>query len=82
MEQLPTSSNCQHAMLAHSPIGHVAVCADCGIVHLSINCVSVRLEIGAFLALVKMLTHAQQRLNSIEPKERPALAATQLHPVH
>lgn len=82
MAHLPSSPPCQHSMLAHSPIGHVAVCADCGVVHLSLNCVSVRLEPGAFLALVKMLNHAQQRMGSDETPEHSIKAALELHPVH
>lgn len=69
MERSPTSSSCQHALLAHSPVGHVSVCPDCGVVHLSLDCVSVRLEVGAFLALAEMLSQAQKRLHGMPPCE-------------
>ncbi|MHA7602309.1 hypothetical protein ACX12L_20470 [Alicycliphilus sp. T452] len=69
MERSPTSSSCQHALLAHSPVGHVSVCPDCGVVHLSLDCVSVRLEVGAFLALAEMLSQAHKRLHGIQLRE-------------
>lgn len=37
MERSPTSPSCQHAMLARSPVGHLSVCPDCGVVHLSMD---------------------------------------------
>jgi hypothetical protein len=64
-----TSPTCQHAMLARSPVGHVSVCPECRVVHLSMDCVSVRLEVNAFLALAEMLSQAQQRLHSVQPHE-------------
>ncbi|QDX79877.1 hypothetical protein B9N43_00510 [Denitratisoma sp. DHT3] len=69
MERSPISSACQHALLARSPVGHVSMCPECGIVHVSLNCVSVRLEVTAFLALAEMLSKAQKRLHSAEPQE-------------
>lgn len=64
MERSPTSSNCQHALLARSPVGHVSVCPECGVVHLSLDCLSLRLELSAFQALAQMLSQAQRRLES------------------
>jgi hypothetical protein len=58
---------CQHALLARSPVGHVSVCPDCGVVHLSLDCLSVRLEKTAFMALTDMLLQAQKRLHSARP---------------
>lgn len=69
MEHSPTSSSCQHALLARSPVGHVSVCPDCGVVHLSMDCVSVRLDVNAFMALAEMLSQAQKRLHSMRPHE-------------
>ncbi|HRO79832.1 hypothetical protein [Alicycliphilus denitrificans] len=37
--------------------------------HLSLDCVSVRLEVGAFLALAEMLSQAQKRLHGMPPCE-------------
>ena len=63
MEYSPSSSSCQHALLARSPLGHVTVCPDCAVVHLSLNCVSVRLEVEASAALAEMLNRAQECLH-------------------
>lgn len=75
MAHTPTSSSCQHAMLARSPVGHVSVCPDCGVVHLALDCVSVRLEVGAFLAMVEMVSQAQKRLHGTRPCEGHGHAA-------
>lgn len=64
MERSPTSSSCQHTLLARSPVGHVSVCPECGVVHLSLDCLSLRLELTAFQTLAEMLSQALQRLDS------------------
>ena len=69
MEYSPSSSSCQHALLARSPLGHVTVCPDCAVVHLSLNCVSVRLEVEAFAALAEMLNRAQECLHGNRPAQ-------------
>ena len=69
MEYSPSSSSCQHALLARSPLGHVTVCPDCAVVHLSLNCVSVRLEVEAFAALAEMLNRAQECLHGRRPAQ-------------
>lgn len=81
MEHLSTSPSCQHTMLARSPVGHVSVCSDCGVVHLSMDCLSVRLEVNAFLALAEMLSQAQKRLNGMQPHEGHACHES-AHVVH
>lgn len=63
MKHSATSPVCQHALLARSPVGHVSVCPDCGVVSLSLDCVSIRLEVTAFLALTEMLSQAKNRLH-------------------
>lgn len=68
----PTSSSCQHATLARSPAGQVSVCVECGVVHVSMACVSIRLEVSAFLDLAEMLSQAQRRLLSMPPPEGTA----------
>lgn len=79
MEHSPTSPGCQHALLARSPVGHVSVCSDCGVVHLSLDCVSVRLEMTAFLALAEMLSTAQKGLQS--PQSNEAQCCNEQSPV-
>ncbi|MCM2345396.1 MAG: hypothetical protein NDI95_01915 [Acidovorax soli] len=68
-------------MLARSPVEHVSVCSDCGVVHLSMDCLSVRLEVNAFLALAEMLSQAQKRLNGMQPHEGHACHES-AHVVH
>lgn len=67
MKHPVTLPACQHALLARSPVGHVSVCPDCGVVHLSLDCLSVRLEMTAFMALTEMLLQAQKRLHGALP---------------
>lgn len=71
MEHSHTSSSCQHALLARSPVGQVSVCPDCGVVHLSLDSISVRLEVSAFLALAEMLSQAQKRLQCGQQSKTP-----------
>lgn len=82
MEHPLALPDCQHAMLAHSPVGHVSVCPDCSVVHLSLNCVSIRLEIGAFMALADMLTQAQKQLHSTQRQESQCHTSAQVRPIH
>lgn len=69
MKHSPTSPVCQHALLARSPIGHVSVCAECDVVQLCLDCVSVRLEAMAFMALAAMVLQAQKRLQCGQSRE-------------
>lgn len=78
MAQSPPSSSCQHTLLAQSPVGHVSACPDCGVVNLSVDCVTVRLEVSAFVALTEMLSQAQKRLHRMQTPVDPAL----LEPAH
>ncbi len=82
MEHPLALPDCQHAMLAHSPVGHVSVCADCSVVHLSLNCVSVRLEVGAFMALAAMLAQAQKQLHGAQLQESPLHTSGHVRPIH
>lgn len=75
MDQSPASSRCEHIPLARSPIGDVSVCPDCGVVHLSLDCVSIRLEVTAFTALVLMVSEAQSRLGSTQLHDKPSHSA-------
>ena len=81
MEPSTPSSRCQHALLARSPVGHVSVCPDCEVVQLCLDCLSVRLERAAFLALAEMLSEAQQRLHGTQ-QHSSQHPAGQAHPLH
>lgn len=62
MPHSATSPACQHTLLARSPVGQVSICLDCEVVHLSLDCLSVRLEMAVFLAFADMLLQAKNRL--------------------
>lgn len=61
---------CQHIQLATSPIGDVKYCADCGIVHLAVQNLSLRLETESFRALTYMLAQAQLNMEDHEHYSR------------
>ncbi|PRD65920.1 hypothetical protein C6P64_07425 [Malikia granosa] len=70
MKNTDMSQACQHALLSRSPVGQVSVCPDCGVVHLSLDCLSVRLEEKAFQALAVMVMQAQQRLQAVVLRDK------------
>jgi hypothetical protein len=69
MAHSPTSSSCPHTSLARSNVGNVSICLDCEVVHLSMDRVSVRLDVNTFQALTEMLLQAHKRLQSMQPRE-------------
>ena len=80
-----TPGPCSQAVLARSPLGQVAVCPDCGVVHLSLQCLSIRLEPGAFEALALMVAQAQQRLGPAAAPAQPtreAVSGAPTAPLH
>ncbi len=58
------STSCKHVGVAHSDIGDVAICPDCGVVHVSLQYVSMRFAPEAFRSLAHMLGVAQDRIDS------------------
>lgn len=65
MKRSHQSSSCQYVQLAHSKLGEVMICPDCGIVHLSLQYVSMRFELEAFRSLADMLGDAQQLIDHL-----------------
>lgn len=63
MKHKPQSEPCKHVGLAHSAVGTIAVCPDCGVIHLSLHYLSLRFEPEAFRELTNMLAAAQMRLD-------------------
>ena len=59
------SQQCQHLAIAESSIGHVSICPDCSVLHLSLSHVSMRFTPEAFRALAAMLGEAQTRLDHV-----------------
>ncbi|MBC3806847.1 hypothetical protein H8K52_05730 [Undibacterium seohonense] len=66
---MTTSKNnkpCQHLSIAHSKIGEVMICPECGVVHLSLQSISMRLDLNAFAELSKMITQAQTTIEQAQ----------------
>lgn len=63
-EKIP-GGTCANHPVAASEVGSVSLCPDCGVVHLSLQYVSMRFEPEAFRALVRMLGLAQNRLDRL-----------------
>ncbi len=68
MKHLPQSNSCQHLGLASSKVGEVMICPECGVVHLSLNHVSLRFDIEAFRTLAYMLAEAQLNIESFDAR--------------
>jgi hypothetical protein len=58
-----SSQPCQHRTIAHGAIGHVSVCPDCSVLHLSIGHMSLRFAPDTFRALAVLLGDAQGKLD-------------------
>lgn len=67
---------CRHIQIAHSKLGEVVICPECGVVHLNLQSISLRLEVEAFAALSTMLAQAQEVL------ERARTQQSQNHSQH
>lgn len=78
MQHSSQSNPCKHVGLAHSRVGEVSMCPDCGVVHISLQYFSVRFDLEAFRALTQMLTTAQAR---IERSAQTSLPAAEKHDV-
>ncbi len=65
---------CQHLTVAESSIGHVSICPDCSVLHLSLSHVSVRFTAEAFRALAEMVGAAQERLVQVARSSGAAAA--------
>lgn len=74
---------CTSMVVSRSGMGHVAVCAGCGNVHLTMEYLTVRLQPGAFLELVGMVGDAHRKIaaTSFFRHEAAADAAAD-EPVH
>lgn len=72
MKYAPPATACQHVPVAHSPVGHVSMCPDCGVVHVSLQYFSMRFDMAAFGVLAQMLAQAQDRLQGVQEASRPA----------
>lgn len=67
--------------LAASELGAVSICS-CGVVTLTLQVLSLRLEAPAFRELQRLLTLAQQRLDGATPSGAASAPATDTSPLH
>lgn len=63
------SPACQHTLLARNPVGQVSLCPECEVVHLSLDCLSVRLEMAVFMAFADLLSQAKKRVHPTQPHD-------------
>ncbi|MDP1977194.1 hypothetical protein [Undibacterium sp.] len=68
MKHQPSANSCQHLGLASSKVGEVMICPECGVVHLSLNHVSLRFDVEAFRVLAYMLAEAQLNIESYDAR--------------
>ena len=62
MSYSPKNEACPQVRIAQSRVGEVAVCQDCGVVHLSLQHVSLRLDVNDFMVLAQMLGRAHAEI--------------------
>lgn len=76
-------SSCHPRIVAENPLGAVAVCADCGHVHLTLQHLTVRFDPEAFLTLAALITQAGHHLrNDGAPLSHTLTATTAGETVH
>jgi hypothetical protein len=68
MKKRHGSAPCQHIEIAHSKLGEVLICPDCGVVHMSLQTISMRFDVDAFKEISKMLSRAQAVLEQAEKR--------------
>lgn len=64
MSHSHASPSCNHVCIAQSGVGDVAICPDCGVVHVNLNYFSMRFEVNTFRMVAQMLAQAQNRIDS------------------
>ena len=75
-----TQQDCRCELLVRSSVGHVAVCHDCGQVHLTLQTMTLRFDLNAFRMFAAMAGQAQNLLERGAPvQSAPAAPAPQDH---
>ncbi len=64
--QAVSSNACQHLSIANSKIGEIMICPECGVVHLSLQSISMRLDLDAFSELAKMVRQAKATIEQAQ----------------
>lgn len=54
------NETCRHIQIAKSKLGEVMICPECGVVHMSLQSISLRLDVEAFAVLSSMVMQAQE----------------------
>lgn len=72
MKHSSQSNPCKHVGLAHSNVGEVSICPDCGVVHVALQYFSMRFDLEAFRALAHMLGTAQARIERSKQTSLPS----------
>lgn len=72
------SNQCQHLQIASSPVGDVKICPECGVVHVAVQNLSLRLDLESFRALTYMLAQAQLNIEDQQTYNRNQFLASDL----
>ncbi|MBC3875912.1 hypothetical protein [Undibacterium flavidum] len=64
--QSGSNNACQHLSIANSKIGEIMICPECSVIHLSLQSISIRLDLDAFSELAKMIKHAQATIEQAQ----------------
>ena len=75
-----TQQDCRCELLVRSSVGHVAVCHDCGQVHLTLQYMTLRFDMNSFRMFAAMAGQAQNLLErGVAVQSAAAAAAPQDH---
>lgn len=72
MNQVSDKGPCQHRGLARSDAASVVICEDCGNLVVSFSCLSVRMALPAFRALVETMVAADRQLDRMLARAQAA----------
>ncbi|MFZ6800466.1 hypothetical protein [Undibacterium sp. Di24W] len=64
--QAQSNNTCQHLSIANSKIGEIMICPECGVVHLSLQSISMRFDLEAFGELAKMVRQAKATIEQAQ----------------
>lgn len=77
-----TQQDCRCELLVRSSVGHVAVCHDCGQVHLTLQYMTLRFDMNSFRMFAAMAGQAQNLLERGVPVQSAAAAAAPQDHLH
>ena len=62
MDTMDTKRQCSHLHLGNNAVGDVTFCTDCGVISVSMQYTTIRLEANAFVELAALLNASRDRL--------------------